>query len=274
MINLDRRPDRCEEFVTRANALHLMFPNFERFPAIDGEKLFEQFPMILDEELLDYVKVMLTDQLWTDNWMITQGKEGIWRAGEIGCLFSHYSVFIKMKNDENLKDDDMVLVMEDDVFMNDDFVLEMEAIGKTLSSLKENVDLLWIAGRNLEHYVPRDASSGEVYEKVADKLYLRKSMNPEYKFDWCRQTTAYLLTKRGARQLMEILRKRYFVKPIDHAMMDSDVKQYDWFPHLGYSPMDYKTDVQGGKEVTPYNVLRLVLFNQYKKVLEMFMGHT
>lgn len=90
--------------------------------------------------------------------------------------------------------------------------------------------------------------------------------------DWYRQTTAYLLSKQGATRLVEQLNKRDFVRPIDHCMIEANVKQYDWFPHMGYSPMNYKTDVQGGTEVTPYHVCRIILYNQYKNVYHRYFG--
>lgn len=271
VINLDRREDRFQEFVDRVNKNGIMFPRMERFPAIDGEKLFDRYPMTLEPDLLKFVKTMVTEQLWTSDWGLTEGKEGLWSAGEMGCLFSHYSILSKIVNDDTLIETDVCLVMEDDLFMNDDFNEEMTRIGNVLSEASfvkdHEIELLWIAGRSDPHFEAKDKDMPGIYERITDRLFLRKAMNLKNTHDWYRQTTGYLLSKTGAQKMMDSLESRYFVKPVDHAMLDSHVKQFDWFPHLGYSPLDYKTDVQGGRrDITPYNVLRLVLYNQYNHV--------
>lgn len=278
MINLDRRPDRCQEFVERINALNLILPNFQRFSAIDGKDLFGRFPKLFDnEQVVDFLKHALTNQLWTTDWMITEGKEGRWRDGEIGCLLSHYNIFLNMKDDETLQDNDFWLVLEDDIFMNPDFEQQLKLIGETLvrPSSKvsaQDIDVIWIAGRGRPHFEPSNAYNDTSYHNVEGQLYIRRGIEKGHVEDWYRQTTAYLITKRGARRLVEQIRQQDFVRPIDHCMTEANVRQYDWFPHLGYSPMDYKTDVQTGEEVTPYSVLRIVLFNQYKKVRRIYQG--
>lgn len=182
VINLHRRPDRLEDFVKRTNHAKIIFPNFKKFCAIDGKQLFDRFPQLLEEHLLKFLKTMLMEQLWTDNWMITEGKEGRWREGEIGCLLSHYSILMKIVEDEELQDHDMCLVMEDDLFMNSDFNAQMEAMNTLFErnpDIVRDLDVIWIAGRNREHFLPSDKNNPNVYEQISGNLYLRKTMNKE-----------------------------------------------------------------------------------------------
>ena len=218
---------------------------------------------------------MLLNQVWTPNWGNTEGRESAWTEGEIGCLLSHYSLYMKIQHDHLLDDDDFCLILEDDLFPNQDWCVTMSNIGHVLSNHKKEVDIVWIAGRNQEKFVPNNKDCEDVYHKIEDGLYHRHCMQPG-KEDWYRQTTAYLISKKGAIKLAEELRNRHFVKPIDHCMIETvhkqHIKQYDWFPHIGYSPKDYKTDVQGGQIITPYQVLRLLLWNHYNKMLRLYSG--
>jgi GR25 family glycosyltransferase involved in LPS biosynthesis len=275
VINLDRRPDRSQEFVERMNESTIVFPNLKKFHAIDGQELFARFPKRLNDDVLQYLKILLTEQLWTDEWMITEGEEGRWRQGEIGCLLTHYSLFLDIIKNEQLEESDISLIMEDDLFVNDDVVSEMQKICKMLEGrpdIRSEIDVLWIAGRNRTHFIPSDLQNISVYEKIddTDGLFHRKQMDSTKKEDWYRQTTAYMITKRGAKKVIDQMKSRHFVKPIDHCMMEANIKQYDWFPHVGYSPMDYKSDVQGGTVITPYHVLRIVLYNQYSNLLDVY----
>lgn len=264
VINLDRREDRCIEFVERTNQHKLVFPNLERFPAIDGKALFDIVPLQLENDhLLAYLKHMLTEQRWTHDWTQTDGE---FREGEIGVLLSHYAIYMKILDDTTLLDNEWFLIMEDDVFWNDNVVEEWKRVSTTLAS-RNDIDLVWIAGRNHPHYVPPDKDCKDVYERITENLYLRHRMNPQERVGWFRQATAYLLTKRGVRQVVEHLHQRSRIAPLDHCLIEANVKQYDWFPHLGYSPLNYKTDIQHGGFITPYHVCRLILFNQYHRLL-------
>jgi GR25 family glycosyltransferase involved in LPS biosynthesis len=274
VINLDRRPDRFTEFQRRMEEKTISFSNLERFSAIDGKALVDRIPVFLDEFLLHYLKTMLLNQIWTPNWENTEGKESAWTEGEIGCLLSHYSIYMKIQHDESLHDDEFCLVLEDDVFPNQDWKEEITKIGHVLSH-HNDVDIVWIAGRNRVNFAPDNKDCEDVYRKIEDGLFHRHGIEPRNE-QWYRQTTAYLISKKGAIKLAEELRNRHFVKPIDHCMVDTvhkqSIKQYDWFPHLGYSPMDYKTDVQGGQIITPYQVLRLLLWNHYNKMYRLYSG--
>jgi GR25 family glycosyltransferase involved in LPS biosynthesis len=276
MINLDRRPDRCEEFMHRVNEQHLKFPSFQRFQSIDGLELFQRFPKILDIHLLEYLKHMLVNQLWTDMWMVTEGKEGISRKGEIGCLLSHYALYIQITHDDNLQENDLCLILEDDIHFNDDFTKRVDELLNHLQLNKDifdNIDVIWVAGRNRKDFIPKNIDNVHLYHQhKSSKLYFRNNITYDRRDDdWYRQTTAYLITKRGARRMIDDLHKRRFVKPIDHCMMEaSSVNQYDWYPHIGYSPMNYQTDVQGSGDITPYDICRVILANEYYKEFGKF----
>lgn len=274
MINLDRRSDRCIEFIGRINENRIHFPNFERFSGIDGLELVNRFPKMIDNDMLHYLKTMLMNQIWTPNWEMTEGKESAWRIGEMGCLLSHFKIMKNVVENEELEDNDIVLVMEDDLYFTScDVVKQFCKIGESLSKMNmEMLDILWLAGRWKDGFVPIDISNENIYKPRDDQLYERYphiEMNHE---EWYRQTTAYMITKRGARRMLDSLRERHFVKPIDHCMMEAtNIKQYDWFPHIGYSPKENESDIQKSETITRYHILRLVLFNNYQRLKELYI---
>lgn len=119
-INLDNRLDRLA--YTRSQ----VGDDFIRVPAIDAR-------------LLDYDEI---DEVWDmsrcqDSYRITQYKS------QIGATLSQYKVFKLISEDSSLKDDDFVLIAEDDNYYTINFKDKLEQVLTVLEQPRfENIDLV------------------------------------------------------------------------------------------------------------------------------------
>ena len=78
--------------------------------------------------------------------------------------------------------------------------------------------------------------------------------------NWSRTTHSYVIKKSICKKLIELITSRFInklldFKPIDVLYQDlhKDIKMFDYFQHLYYSEINYKTDIQ-----TAENLLNLV----------------
>ena len=124
VINLDRRKDRYNDFLKR-----IPFDSdvCERFSAIDGKNI--------------------KDFKHKDNPFV------------IGCHLSHKNILNLVVDDENIKDDDIILIFEDDVFFSDSFDLEIRKIVQFLKKLDKINYLLYIGGRFTLNFKPSSIKS-------------------------------------------------------------------------------------------------------------------
>ena len=213
VINLDRRKDRYNDFLKR-----IPFDSdvCERFSAIDGNNI-KNFN-------------------YKDNPFI------------IGCHLSHKNVLNLVVKDESIKDDDIILIFEDDVFFSDSFEVEIKKIVQFLKKLDKINYLLYIGGRFTLNFKP---SSIKSWSKVIDNIYLKNfSNNDSYNND--RTTNVLILSKYTCREILDKTMNVSTSKAIDTLYNGikkyiPDIEIYDVFPHLCYSPLNYMTDIQNYK---------------------------
>ena len=123
VINLERRPDRWQIAIEEWKRTGLPSHLLERFDAFDGSHP-------------DMVKDLLHDE-WT-RWLFDLST---WRGSRqnpyqdhgfvfsvLGCTMSHYRVWERIVSDDSLEDLDAVMVLEDDVFISEDFPARWDAV--------------------------------------------------------------------------------------------------------------------------------------------------
>lgn len=269
VINLDRRPDRMSyiykhiPFLFRPMSFDISGFNmpflteydsdgnresdrgyYRRFPAIDGLNLsqhYSEFPELLDT-IRDKPRVL----------------------GEVGCSLSHYSLW---KSHSQHPRSDILLVFEDDVLFTENSLDRMKGTLAGLSVTNHRWDVMYIGGQWTPDYdIDSKVSSYfqfqnarkdslDKYFHTADSgassngIYKRRNLTPAVihgnRNVWFtplfRTAGAYLVSKRGAKRLLEAVETdtALFMKtPLDMWLLEMDfrgyIDVYDRFPHPFY----------------------------------------
>lgn len=211
VINLDRRPDRYTEFLGRIPFDSLIC---QRFSAIDGKN-------ITNYSLKENPYVM-------------------------GCHLSHKHILENVMNDDNIKNDDFVIIFEDDVFFNKNFIEGIENIKKSIDIIDIN-SVIYIGGRFKSSFKP---SSYKGWSFLKNNIYMKYGdYSNILSQDYDRTTNVLILSKFACKEIIEKTKHIKSSEPIDSLYNNirkciPDMKIYDLFPHLCYSPANYKTDIQ------------------------------
>lgn len=108
-INLDRRPDRDENVKKEISKINFSGP-VERIPAVDGREL----------DIPNLSENLITKDGKSDALNKNAGLYYVMTPGAIGCALSHHNLANKII--EEMADDNYVLILEDDVVLEDDFM--------------------------------------------------------------------------------------------------------------------------------------------------------
>ena len=231
VINLKRRPDRYVEFKNRSS-IYFNPELFEKFDAIDGKNLD---PKIQEQEPF-FQKINI-------------------RKGEIGCHLSHREIWKNVSEDETLSDDDLIIVLEDDVFFTDhNFESKFTDAINCFQQIKVLNKMLYIGGRFEKNFQPKKNEFNLHWKQsllqsngLQERIY--KPLIAKHIFD--RTTHALIFTKHAAKIFLQSSLSDE-KKPVAldsfliwcHHQKKGPVNYYDFFPHLCYSPINYKTDIQ------------------------------
>jgi GR25 family glycosyltransferase involved in LPS biosynthesis len=279
VINLDRRPDRMSyiykhiPFLFRPmsfdisgfnmpflpsmpNGIHSMNGGetdrgyYRRFPAIDGLNLsqyYYEFPDLLDT-IRDKPRVL----------------------GEVGCSLSHYSLW---KSHAQSPKSDILLVFEDDVMFTENSLDQLKGVLVALNATTPRWDVMYVGGQWTPNYnidgqmqpyfkfqSPRRDSLHQYFHTTDPfsrasipattfGIYQRRNLTPAVihgnRNVWFtplfRTAGAYLVSKRGAKRLLEAVEMdtALFMKtPLDMWLLEMDFRGYidafDRFPHPFY----------------------------------------
>lgn len=230
VINLKNRSDRYEEFKERVS--HHFDPNLiERFDAINGENL--------------------------DVSTISEGfLKKATNKGEIGCFLSHQQIWKIIIDDSSIEDDDLILVFEDDIFFTKENFSEKftEAVSNFKNVNRKN-KYLFLGGRFYPDFKPHLSRDIKYHWKkdLKDVIYERIPCLPIKNAIFDRTTHVNIFTKSMASFLYNITKTKTnekipsaFDKFLisSHSKNSNDIFFYDYFPHIFYSPIDYKSDIQ------------------------------
>jgi GR25 family glycosyltransferase involved in LPS biosynthesis len=267
VINLDRRPDRMAYIYKHIPFLFRPLPPlfdisgfnlghdqnnnettddrgyYRRFPAIDGLNLshhYSQFPELLDT-IRNTPRVL----------------------GEVGCSLSHYSLW---KSHAEQPRSDILLVFEDDVLFTPDSLNQIKGTLAGLTATTSRWDVMYIGGQWTPNYdidgqTPAYFPFQNTRKESLDRfyhiysygpsvgIYKRRNLTPAVihggRNVWFtplfRTAGAYLVSKRGAKRLLEAveLDTALFMKtPLDMWLLEMDFRGYidafDRFPHPFY----------------------------------------
>lgn len=237
-INLERRKDRWEEALEKINNTCLKNYPYTKFNAFDGSKKEEE-------------KKRFTNQIIVDLINNIAEKKVKYKDGELGVLISHLSILIDIKNNTDYKDDDYFCIFEDDFF----YAATEESFNKSFIDLmntdlnKMDVEFLYTGGRFEPNFYTLNE---EIYEMTDNiNIFQKKKNINTLETDRC--LSSYMVRKSVCVKLIDHIldkfllcrRDLYYLKPIDRVIETFNyTKVHDYFPHLFYSPRNYKTDIQ------------------------------
>lgn len=242
IINLDRRKDRWDECIKRIDkSVELKKEKFIRISAFDGYNYEEELKRYnLKDNVL--IKYLINNKVKV-------------RKGLFGCFISHLIVLYNILQNENIKDDDYVGIYEDDFMYSENFDSKYKKLKKI--NLKElDIEFLYIGGRFEPDF---DGAFMNLFEKTDNKnIYYRKDkFYGEYVWDRC--ATAYVINKKICKKLIKLLTINFVDNIFKATAVDElyktfykDIKMFDYFPHLYYSPLNYKTDIQDNNEIIEF----------------------
>lgn len=175
--------------------------NYERFSAVNGNLLKPN----------------------TQLQRIFEGNDYNMRAGVVGCAMSHIKMYIELVN----SDLDMFCIIEDDAVFSPKFVEQLKHV---LENLPENWDLVYI-GHSLYPQYKTGAHSSEglpILEKWDQQRSRQQSMGG---------TFGYLISKEGARKLLEFINTTGMTNGIDTVQQKAIgvIDTYYCLPHLVFS---------------------------------------
>lgn len=227
VINLDRRTDRYQEFLS-----NYTYGEHERFSGVDGKQ-------IINSDILTDWEKKFKQKLKNH-----PGVHDRHLPGVFGCWMSHYNVWLKLSTD---KTSDVYLIFEDDMRPVKNFNSRLSSV---LSSIDETFDIYYIGGRFKENFTPTNLGEWEEI-KIGHSIFY-KSKNPERcGGNYDRGLFAYILTKNGAKNLLMKVNEYMDSKPAIGAVdewvnKDVDIRRrvVDVFPHLSWSPRAYKSDIR------------------------------
>lgn len=251
VINLDRRPDRYEDFVSNFQIHNL---KYERFSAVDGEKLNPNCQLQHIFENNDYNM----------------------RKGMVGCAMSHIKLYIQLLKDEDV---DTYCILEDDLTFVDNFTDKLNLCIRNLEAT--DWDLLYLG-----HHLWKDYIDENSYNKSLDPIIKQYNRFESLKMSMG-GTGGYLINKKGAEKLLEFINKHGMTNGIDTVQQKSadDLNVYYCYPHLIYSECfmgeeNVDTDIQKdfsslnlefndfvNKELSKYSEILQISLNDLPNIL-------
>jgi len=192
VINLDRRKDRMEKFLTNNEFLR---EKYLRFPAIDGTKL-KLTPKIA--------------RLFASSHNIS------WRKGVMGCAMSHMTLWQKLLDDK--KEINSYLILEDDAIVNSEFI---SLFNSADGNLPADWDVIYLGGvlpPNREGFESSIEPVNQFLGRVKkNTLFHEKGSNY---FHFC--AYSYILRRSGAEKLMNLCKEREGCwAPADHLICNA-----------------------------------------------------
>ena len=207
VLNLDRRPDRWEKFISKSKCLE--FLNFERYSAVDGEELVS------------------TPQLQR----IFDGNDYNMKVGAVGCAMSHFKMYIELM----YSDYDAFLILEDDIEITDNFDVKLLHICNQLKN--EEWDLLFL-GHHLRNKNPQENKCKMNTLPVIEKWDVYTSFQNSVG-----GTIGYIISKKGAKNILDFINNNRLINCIDTLLQKCCNKLDIYYsnPHLIFSEC-YRND--------------------------------
>lgn len=237
VLNLDRRPDRWTAFLKYEEPKCL---GYQRFTAVDGANLNPN------------------KQLQR----IFEGNDYNMREGMVGCAMSHIKMWIELTNSHY----EFFCILEDDLEFVPNF---REKFLHVYTTLEKEWDICFLG-----HHLWKKFKTADNFDKEALPILQKWGCLESLKFSMG-GTGGYLISKKGAQKMLEIINKIGMSNGIDTMMQKSAnlLNVYYCKPHLIYSECwtpetnsAVDTDIQ--KNYRSLDLLEKVDLSQYPERLK------
>lgn len=203
LINLDRRRDRYDQFLTFAEKYNLVF---ERISAFDGSVLLDK-NFTYGNKKISFSKNEFYKHEPGNFFGIENFHERYFK-GCVGCLLSHLEI-LKLAKKNNYKS---ILILEDDVVFSDDIEQKLENLYKNFPN---EWDMFYLSGSLIKE--------GEKFD------YYSELISAHTTHSYAVNCTAYDI-------LIKLLETNIFNKPVDscYVSIQDSLKSYIAMPFLSY----------------------------------------
>jgi GR25 family glycosyltransferase involved in LPS biosynthesis len=234
-INLDKDQQRNIDFLN--NISIIKYDTLKRFSAING------YDLINDIKNKNYI--------YDDIFKILFDKQINYPKGELGCLLSHYFLLKEIKNDESIKNNDIINIFEDDILINSKINL-FEHFNNIIefNNINNDFDIIYNGGRFDENFF---STNQQLFKHINKNIFLRiknyNIINNNNRYNWDRCTSSYIINKNNIDKLINdillYLKNNQYIAIDDLYTKIENIKSYDQFPHTFYSKLEFNTNIQG-----------------------------
>lgn len=242
VINLDRRADRMEKLFTNSPELK---GRVQRVSAVEGRKL----------------------QLTPAIARLFRPHDFNWKKPVMGCALSHLRIWWQLANERD--DINHYLILEDDAKLSPDWERHWK---EAAPHLPEGFDVIYLGG-----ILPPNRAGFETVKQKVNPYFSRVAENtvfgqnpPNRYFHWC--AYSYVLSKQGARKILEILKthdgywtsadhmicnpvgilQMYFLDPLVAGCYQDDDPRYQQSAFNDFSRVDgFDSDLWNNNECFP-----------------------
>jgi GR25 family glycosyltransferase involved in LPS biosynthesis len=239
-INLDYRPNKNINTLTNLEKIGFNKENIKRFSAVDGKNL------VIDIKNKNYFNDPLIE--------ILRNLNKNYNCCVLACLLSHYFLLKEISMDDSIDDDSIIFIFEDDFFINKEYLIEnpfTNIIEKLFKFDEENDwSVIYFGGRFTENFSPNNLKNNNSFQKIDENFYLRKTGKG---MNWDRTTHNYVIKKKNTNKISKIILENFINSKIffeiDSLYNNNTLKInfFDYFPHIFYSPINYRSDIQRSK---------------------------
>jgi len=235
-INLDRRIDRKENMEKELKKINYKGP-VERISAVDGRTL----------DLPNLSRSLITEEGIKDASDKTRGLYWVMTKGAIGCALSHHNLANKII--EEIKDNDYVLIVEDDIEFQPDFLNKVEEYTKEIPPF----DILFLG----YHYKHNKKEGNSYYDQPL------KSWG----------TFGFITNKKGSQELLKLFPITNQVDTEMHKLYNNDNLRVFCLKEklkLVLSPQS-QADTQHGTDIQVREAFQNIIKNSNPTILLYFI---
>lgn len=199
VVNLKKRKDRKDNFINLFKSANFK-KDYIFYDAIDGSEIGETLEMTELFKINDFGS----------------------RKGFIGCALSHYNIWIDLLKDESCK---YYIIFEDDITLCNNFTKYFNDVTDIMKNFSEKIDVLFLGYHNS---IKMD-DSGHLNDPMIE-------LNSFNKAKYIGGTFSYIITKNGAKKMIEYIEKNGIRHGIDYVIkINSSLSIFELSPHIVYS---------------------------------------
>lgn len=225
IVNLKKRRDRKQNIINAFKSVDFK-ETYSFYEAIDGNKIKENLEMF----------------------NLFKGNDFASRRGFIGCALSHYNIWINLLKDQK---NDYYVIFEDDIELCNGFTEYFNNVTDIMKNFLEKIDILFLGYHDSIRFV--NTNINDSYKNNVIEL------NHFNKNDYIGGTFGYIITKNGAKKMLQYIENNGIKHGIDYVIkINTDLSIFELNPHIVYSEwvkeMSSNIDSDIQKDLSVFNL--------------------